>query len=81
MLVHMQPLFDTQFLQKITNEGVDKMFDNVVKTVVNLGDFAKGGDKVHTSKAVEKLDKLVEVEIYAGGGDQVHMPLCQFVYA
>ena len=44
MLVDMKPLFDTQFLQKITNEGVDEMSDKAMKTVINLGDLAGGGD-------------------------------------
>ena len=81
MLVHMQPLFNTQFLQKITSEDVDEMLEKAVETAVSLGDLIGGGDQVHTSKAVETLDKPVEVGIHARGSDMMHMPLCQNVYA
>ena len=57
------------------------MWDKAMKTVINLGDLAGGGDQVHTCKAVKTLDKLFEVGINAGSSDQVYMPLCQNVYA
>ena len=45
------------------------MLDKGVETVVNLGDLDRGGDQVHTSKAMETLDKLVELGIHSSGGD------------
>ena len=65
MLVDTQPLFDTQFSQKIVNKGVDEMLDKAVETVLSLGDLASVGDQVHMSKEVETLHKLEEVGIYA----------------
>ena len=76
ILVDMQPLFDTPFLQKITKEGINEMFDKVVETAVSLRDLARSGDQIHMDKVVETLDKPVEVGIQASDGDQVHTALC-----
>ena len=80
MLVDMQPLLDTPFLQNTTKEGINEILDKAIETIISLGDLTRGGDKVHMDKAMETLDKLVEVGIQVRDSDKLYMALCQNFY-